>query len=166
MAMGLYNAFVPPCTKGLAALGKIMEKAAAYCETKKIPEGVLLNTRLTPDMFSLAQQIGVATQQVHWGCALLAGLERPTLPAVEPTFADVKKRIDDAIAYAKTFKPEQIDGQEERDVKLVFPGRTLEFKGEGFLLNFTLPNFYFHYTTAYAILRQAGVPVGKMDFLA
>ena len=116
MAMGMYNAFVPVCTKGLAALGKIMEKAQAHCEAKKIPEGNLLNMRLTPDMFSLAQQIGVATQQVHWGCALLAGLERPTLPTVEPTFADVKKRIDDAIAYAKTFKPEQIDGQEERDV--------------------------------------------------
>lgn len=164
MSVGMYNAFVPVFIKMLGNMSKILDKAAAHCEAKKIPPAVLLGTRLTPDMYPLVQQVQVATMHVHWACALLTGQERPTLPNTEATFEDLKKRVDTAIAFAQSFKAEQIDGSEAREVKIVFPSRTLEFTGQNYLFNFTIPNFYFHYSMVYAILRQAGLSVGKTDF--
>jgi hypothetical protein len=160
----MYNASVPAFVKMLGNLSNILDKAAAHCEAKKIQPAVLLATRLTPDMFPLSQQIQLTTTHVHWTCALLAGQERPNLPNTETTIDEMKQRVANAIAFAKGFKPEQIDGSETRPVKLVFPAVTLEFTGESYLTTFAIPNFYFHYTTAYAILRQVGVGIGKRDF--
>ena len=161
----MYDASVPVFIARLGSLLKILDKAAAYCEAKKVDPAVLLGTRLTPDMHPLSSQIAMTTMHAHWACALLTGQERPNLPNPDLTIDGMKKRVSDAIAYAQGFTAEQINGSEGRDVKIVFPARTLEFTGQAYLLNFALPNFYFHMTTAYAILREVGVDIGKRDFL-
>jgi hypothetical protein len=116
-------------------------------------------------MFPLVEQVQIATMHVHWACALLAGQERPNLAKTETTFEELKQRIATATEFAQSFKKEQIDGSEERPIKLVLPLRTLEFNGQAYLLHFAMPNFYFHAATAYDILRHAGVEIGKRDFV-
>lgn len=165
MAIGMYGASVPVFIRMLGNLSKLLDKGKAYCEAKKIEPSVLLGMRLAPDMFPLTTQVQIATQHVHWACALLAGQERPHLEKPEKTFEELQQRIQTATAFAQSFKSDQIDGSEERDIKLVLPLRTIEFKGQAYLNNFAMPNFYFHTTTAYAIMRHAGVPIGKLDFV-
>ena len=165
MSIGMYGASVPVFVKMLGNLSKLLDKGKAFCEAKKIDPSVLLGMRLAPDMLPLTAQVQFATQHVHWGCALLAGNERPNLEKPEKTIEELQQRIATAISFAQSFKPAQIDGSEERDIKLVLPLRTIEFKGQAYLNNFAMPNFYFHTTTAYAIMRHAGVPIGKLDFV-
>ena len=165
MSLGMYGASVPVFVKMLGNLSKLLDKGKAFCEAKKIDPSVLLGMRLAPDMFPLTTQVQIATQHVHWACALLAGHERPTLEKPEKTFEELQQRIKTAIDFAQSFTAAQIDGSEERDIKLVLPLRTIEFKGQGYLNHFAMPNLYFHTTTAYAIMRHAGVPIGKLDFV-
>ena len=112
-----------------------------------------------------AAQVQITTDQVKGGLARLAGVEVPKWDDNEKTFGELCARVDKALDYTKTFKPAQFDGAETRDIELKFPQATLTFKGRDYLLNFVLPNFYFHLTAAYAILRHNGVPLGKRDFV-
>ena len=165
MSLGMYQASVPVFTRLLGSLSAILDKADAHATAKKIDPAALLTARLYPDMYPLSRQVQEASKHVYWGCALLAGLEMPNPANSESSFAELKQRIASTIDYARGFKPEQIDGSEERTVAIKFPTRTLEMKGQPFLLGFAMPNFYFHVTSAYGILRHNGVELGKRDFL-
>jgi hypothetical protein len=149
----------------LTNLDNVLKKAEADCETRKIDPSVLVSARLAPDMFPLVRQVQIMTDQAKGGASRLAGLEPPKWPDEEKTFADLHARLAKAIAYLNTFKPAQFDGAETRKIELKFPNASFSFIGKDYLLTNLLPNFYFHYTTAYAILRHNGVQVGKGDYL-
>jgi hypothetical protein len=121
--------------------------------------------RLYPDMFPLNAQVGQVCTHATRAVALLAGLTQPEFGAPETTLAGLKDRVSKSVAFVNTAKPEQIDGTEDKDVVLKFGTREMPFKGQAFLVGFTLPNFYFHSTTAYNILRSLGLEVGKRDFM-
>jgi hypothetical protein len=149
----------------LPNLKAILSKAEADAEARKIDPQVYLQARLAPDMLPFTRQIQIATDQVKGGMGRLAGVQVPTWEDNEKTFEELRARVDKASAYLKTFKPAQFEGAETRPVELKFPNATLNFVGKDYLLNFVLPNFYFHMTTAYAILRHNGVQLGKRDFV-
>lgn len=165
MSLSMYQASVPVFIRGLSNLSAILEKAAAHAEEKKIDPAIFINSRLAPDMFALARQIQIATDSVKGCVARLAGLEVPSFPDTENTFPELQERIAKTIAFIETVTAEQIDGSEERNITLKVAGKELNFLGQPYVLYFVLPNFYFHITAAYAILRHNGVPIGKMDFL-
>ena len=165
MTISMYQASVPTFIRMLNNLTAILEKGAAHAETKKIDPAVLVNSRLYPDMLPLMQQIQIASDHAKGSAARLAGLESPKFEDNEKTFPELIARINKTISYLNTLKPEQIDGSEERTITLAMRTRTLSFQGMQYLLNFALPNFYFHVTTAYDILRHCGVELGKRDFL-
>ena len=165
MTISMYQASVPTFIRMLHNLAAILEKAAAHAETKKIDPEVLVNSRLYPDMLPLVQQIQIASDGAKGGAARLAGLEPPKFEDNEKAFPELIARINKTISYLNTLKPEQIDGSEERTITLAMRTRTLTFQGMPYLLNYVLPNFYFHVTTAYGILRHCGVELGKRDFL-
>jgi hypothetical protein len=166
MTISMYQASVPIFMQFLTSLAGVLDKAAAHAETKKIDPAVLLNTRLTPDMFPLVRQVRAATDHAVSACGRLAGTELPTFANNEASIPELKQRIESAIAFLKGLAPTAIDGTEDKEIKITFPsGATREFTGQGFLLNQCMPNFYFHCTTAYDILRQCGVELGKRDFM-
>ena len=165
MAISMYQASVPAFTRMLANLRSILEKGAAHAAAKKFDAAVLVNARLAPDMFALARQVQIASDMAKGCASRLAGAEVPKYDDNEATIPELLARIDKTLAHLKGFRPAQIDGSEDREI--VLPLRTGErrFKGQDYLLHFALPNFYFHVTTAYAILRHNGVELGKGDFL-
>jgi uncharacterized protein len=165
MPISMYQASVPVFQRTLGALDKILDKAAAYAEERKIDPAVLVGARLYPDMFPLSRQVQIATDHAKGASARLAGLPVPSFEDAERSFPELKARIAKTLAFIATVKPEQIDGSEGRDITLKAGPRELSFKGQEYLLFFALPNFYFHATTAYDILRSKGVPLGKRDFL-
>jgi uncharacterized protein len=165
MTISMYQALIPVSIRTLNNLTNILEKGAAYAETKKIDPNVLINSRLSPDMFPLSKQVQIASDIVNRGAARLAGIEPPKFEDNETTFPQLIDRIHKTISHLNTFKPEQIDGSEEREITLQMRDNTLSFQGMPFLLYFVLPNLYFHVTTAYDILRHCGVELGKQDFL-
>jgi len=165
MSISMYQVSVPVFVRALGNLRAILEKGAAHAEAKKFKPEVLLNSRLSPDMFPLIRQVQIASDQAKGSSARLAGVEVPKFEDNEATFEDLYARIDKTLAFLKTLKPEQIDGSEGRDITLPSPRGPMEFKGQPYLLFFVHPNLYFHCTTAYAILRHNGVEVGKMDFV-
>ncbi|BBD70230.1 hypothetical protein NIES4072_65960 [Nostoc commune NIES-4072] len=165
MTISMYQALIPVSIRTLNNLTNILEKGSAYAETKKIDPNVLINSRLSPDMFPLSKQVQIASDIVNRGAARLAGIEPPKFEDNETTFGQLIDRIQKTISYLNTFKPEQIDGSEEREITLQMRDNTLSFQGMPFLLYFVLPNLYFHVTTAYDILRHCGVELGKGDFL-
>lgn len=126
---------------------------------------MLLNARLAPDMFPLTRQVQIATDFAKGLVARLAGQEPPKYADTETTIDELKARIAKTIAYIKEFKPAQIDGSEEKDINITLGGQPRSFKGENYLVNFAMPNFYFHMTTAYAILRHNGLDIGKGDYM-
>lgn len=165
MTISMYTASVPVFKRQLGALGKILDKAAADAAARKIADSILLQTRLYPDMFPLARQVQIAADFAKSTPARLAGVEFPKYEDNEATLAELKARIDRTLAYVDTFKPAQFEGSEEREIILPIAGNPMTFKGEVFLLHFAMPNFYFHTSTAYGILRQCGVELGKRDFI-
>lgn len=165
MSISMYQISVPVFTRMLTNLIAIIEKAAAHCEEKKIDPSVLINYRLYPDMFAFAKQIQIATDAAKNGTAYLAGAEPPKFENTELTFPELIERVRKTIAFVNTFKPEQIDGTEEKDVVIKRGETTVTYKGQAYLLNRVLPNFFFHITTAYDILRHNGVELGKKDYL-
>ena len=165
MTLSMYQASVPVFQKMLGNLKDILQKGESYAAAKKIDPSVLLNTRLHLDMFALTRQVQIAADVAKGACARLTGQEIPKYDDNEVTFADLYARIDKTVAYIGTFKPADIDGQEERDITILPGGREMHFKGQAYLTHWATPNFYFHVMAAYAILRQNGVDVGKMDFL-
>ncbi|MEJ1959123.1 MAG: DUF1993 domain-containing protein [Nitrosomonadales bacterium] len=165
MPISMYLSSVPPLRRSLANLKAILEKAAAHAEAKHISPEVLLNARLYPDMLPFSRQVQIATDNAKGGVSRLAGIDPPKYEDNELTFPELVARLDKTIAFLETFKPEQIDGAEEKTINLSMRDRTLTFKGLSYLVDYVLPNVYFHVTTAYAILRHNGVEIGKQDFL-
>lgn len=165
MTISMYRVAIPPIIRSLNNLRAIFGKATAHAGAKKIDPSVLLTMRLYSDMFPLSRQVQIATDNAKGVAARLAGLDPPRYEDDESTFPELVVRIDKTIAYLETFKPEQIDGSEERAIALPLRGATLNLVGLTYLLEFVPPNFYFHVTTAYAILRHCGVEIGKQDFL-
>lgn len=165
MSLSLYQASVPVFVRMFGNLSAILDKAAAYAEARKIDPAVLLNARLAPDMHPLTRQIQIASDAAKGCAARLAGVEVPSFADSESSFAELQARITKTLAFIDGLTPAQIDSGEGREVVLKVPGAELKFKGEDYLLHFVLPNFYFHITTAYAILRHNGLDIGKMDYL-
>jgi hypothetical protein len=166
MTISMYKASVPIFVQFLTSLSAVLDKAAAHAEAKKIDPSVLLNTRLAPDMFPLVRQVRAATDHAISACGRLAGVEPPTFANTETTIPELKDRIAKAIDFLSALAPAQIDGKEDVEIKITFPsGATRDFTGQSLLLNNSLPNFYFHCTTAYDILRHCGIELGKRDFM-
>ena len=165
MTLSMYQASVPSFIRMLTNLAGVLAKGAAHAEAKKIDPAVLVNSRLFPDMFPLARQVMIVTDNARGGAARLAGLEPPKYEDNESSFPELMARIDKTVAYLKTFTPDQIDGSEGRTINMKVGGKPMTFQGLPYLLNYVLPNIYFHSTTAYNILRHNGVDVGKKDYL-
>jgi uncharacterized protein len=165
MPLSMYQASVPVLLQILGSLSKILQKAAAHAEAKKIEPAVLLGARLYPDMFPLTRQVQLVTDHAKGSVARLAGVDIPSYPDTEATFEELQARLAKTVEFLKSFKPAQIDGSEEREIVLTIGGQKMPLKGQTYLVHFALPNFYFHATTAYAILRHSGVEIGKRDFM-
>ncbi len=169
MQLSMYQASIPVLTRVLNVTQSLIDKAAAHCTAKKIDPAVLVNYRLAPDMLPFKNQIFVITDQAKGCAARLAGAEVPPYPDTEATFDELKARLAKTAAFVGGFTAQQIDGTEDKDVVLKLgpagAQREMTFKGAPYLLGFVMPNVYFHQVTAYAILRHAGVEIGKMDFL-
>jgi hypothetical protein len=166
MAISMYQSSAPIFVQFLNGLLGVLDKAKAYGEAKKVDDATILNLRLAPDMFPLVRQVRSACDHAAGGCGRLAGVDLPTFANDEATIDDLKGRINKVIGFIKGLKASQIDGSENRDVVLKFPTGERKFTGQAYLLNFALPNFYFHDVTAYDILRKNGVDVGKRDYMS
>jgi hypothetical protein len=161
----MYSMSVPVFAKTLGNLSAILDKAAAHAEAKKIDPAVLLAARLYPDMFPLTKQVQVACDFAKGTVARLAGEEPPKYDDNETTIEALKARIARTVDYVQGFQAARFAGAEERDVQMKIRDQTLSFKGLPYLAHVALPNFYFHATTAYDILRHNGVELGKRDFI-
>lgn len=165
MAISMYRASIPVFVHYLTSLSAILTKAGAYCEAKKIEPAVLASTRLTPDMFALARQVQIATDHAKGATARLAGIDVPSFADTETTFDELQARIAKTLDFIQSVKPDAFEGSDDKDIALKAGPQVLNFKGETYLTTFALPNFFFHLTTAYAILRASGVDIGKKDYL-
>lgn len=165
MSLSMYEASIPVFTRMLGNLSVILDKAAAHAEVQGIDPGVFICARLAPDMFPLARQVQIATDSVKGCAARLAELEVPAFADTEASFPELQERIARTLGFIREIRPEKLEGSAARTVVLKMRGNEVSFTGQDFLLNFSLPNFYFHLTTAYNILRHNGVKIGKMDFL-
>jgi hypothetical protein len=165
MSLSMYQASVPVLTRAFNNLSAILTKAEADAEARKIDPSVFLTARLAPDMHPLTRQVQIASDAAKGGIGRLAGVDVPSFPDTETTFGALQARIAKTVAFMESVTPAQIDGSEARTVTLKMPGGEMSFLGQAFLLGFTLPNVFFHVTTAYAILRHNGVALGKADFL-
>lgn len=166
MTISMYRASVPVFQQMLPALAACLRKGADYAAAKKIEPAVLLQSRLYPDMLPLASQVHIAVHFAKSASARLAGAEVPQFETPETTtFDQLQASITRALEFIAEFKPAQIDGSEAREITLPMRDQTRVFNGENYLLGFVLPNFFFHVTTAYGILRHNGVELGKMDYI-
>jgi hypothetical protein len=165
MTISMYQASVPAFERTLKALDAILDKAAANADERKIDPAVLTSARLAPDMHPLNRQVHLLSDTAKGACARLAGVPVPGFADTETTFPELKARIAKTRDFIASLRPEQIDGSEAREITLKAGAQELKFTGQDYLVEFALPNFYFHVTTAYAILRHNGVPVGKLDYL-
>ena len=164
MAISMYRASAPIFLQMLPAMSACLDKAQAYAEAKKVDPSVLFQSRLYPDMLPLSRQVQIACDFAKNTMARLAGVDPIKIEDTETTIDQLKARIARTVGLVKEFKPSQIDGSEERDISIPMGGQTRSFKGENYLVGFALPNFFFHVTTAYAILRHNGVELGKGDY--
>jgi uncharacterized protein len=165
MSVSMHQAATPVFAQVLGALSKVLDKAEAHATARKIDPAVLIAARLAPDMFPLGKQVQLTSDFAKGAMARLAGQEVPSWPDTEKTFEELRARIRKTVDYVESFKPAQIDGAEEREVKLTIAGKPVTLKGQPYLLRFVLPNFLFHATAAYAILRHNGIELGKRDFI-
>jgi len=166
MPLSLSQASVPAFEIGLNALSAVLDKAEAHAAAKKIDPAVLLHSRLSPDMFDLVRQVQVAADQAKNGSSRLAGVEAPRYEDNETTVDQLKARLAKTVAYLKTLDRKAIDASTDREITFPLgPTNKGHMKGDDYLNHFVLPNFYFHVTAAYAILRHCGVELGKRDFM-
>jgi hypothetical protein len=165
MSVSLYDVSVPIFTLGLTNLSAILDKAAAHADARKVDSKTLPQVRLIADMLPLSAQVQIACDTAKGATARLAGIEIPKYEDTEATIPELKARVAKTLDFLKSVKPEQFQGAETRDIVLTFPQTTLKFKGLNYLTNYALPNFFFHMTMAYALLRKNGVELGKRDFL-
>lgn len=165
MQLSMYQASVPVFTQGLTSLSSILAKAAAHAEARGIAPAELLDARLAPDMFPLMRQVQIADYFAKSAPARLAGQEVPRVDDDEASFDELQRRIATTLEMLGGYTAAQIDGSEDREFTLPIPGQPMTLKGLPYLVHFALPNFWFHVTTAYAILRHRGVEIGKRDFI-
>ncbi len=161
----MYHASVPIILRALTNLKAILRKAEVWAEEKGVKETTVLNARLALDMLPFIKQIQIATDNAKGMAARLGGVENPYYADEETTFAELHERLQKTIDFVKSVDAKGFEGAETREIVLKFPNRTMEFTGLSYLTGFGIPNFFFHVTTAYAILRHSGVPLGKPDFL-
>lgn len=165
MSLSMHAMTVGQFVPMLKNLGKILEKAEAYAAAKKVEAGVIEGLRLAPDMLSFARQVQLASDFAKNSVARLAGLEAPKFEDNEKTLEELKARVARTIDWLQGIQAAQLEGAESRHIVIPLRTRTLEMDGLPFLQKWALPNFYFHVTTAYALLRHVGVEVGKQDYL-
>lgn len=166
MSVSMYTVSIPVFMQHLNGLSTVLDKAAAWAAARKVNEADLLNMRLSPDMYNLARQVRAATDHAANAAGRLAGKELPKFANDETTIGQLKDRIAKTIEYLRSVKQSEIDGTEGKDISITFPnGNTRQFTGQSLLLGNSLPNFWFHTTTAYDIVRHCGVEVGKRDFM-
>lgn len=165
MTVSMYKISVPIFVQHLTALSAVLDKTTAAIEAKQLDPAFFLGMRLYPDMYPFARQVQQATAHPIRCCSALAGKEPLNLPNTETSFAELKARIGKTVDYVKGFKSTEIDGTEDKEITLKFGSGERKFTGQGLLLGHVLPNFYFHCTTAYDILRHCGIELGKRDFM-
>lgn len=165
MSISLYDVSIPVFALSLNNLSAILDKAESHGDAKKVDPKVIPQARLIVDMLPLTSQVQIACDTAKGAAARLAGVQVPKHEDTEATLAELKTRVAKTLDFIKTIKPEQLQGAETREIVLQFPQATLKFKGLNYLTNFALPNFFFHVTMAYALLRKNGVDLGKRDFL-
>jgi len=165
MSLNFYDASIPLLMRGLHNLSAILAKGKSYAEARAIDPAVLIGARLAPDMFPLSRQIQIATDTAKGCAARLAGVEIPAFEDTESTFDELQQRIAKTIAFIETITPQQLEAAASREIQLKLRGREVTFTAQAYLFTFVIPNFYFHMTTAYGILRHNGVELGKPDYL-
>jgi hypothetical protein len=165
MTISMHQASVPQFKKMLGNLTEILKKAETYSNQKKADERVLLESRLYIDMFSLTKQVQIACDQAKNGLARLAGVEPPKMEDQETSFAHLFERIARTIEFLDTLKPELFEGSAKKEIKFSIGEWKFEFIGDQYLFTWIIPNFYFHISTTYNILRHNGVDIGKADYL-
>jgi uncharacterized protein len=165
MTVSLHTVSVPVFERGLRALAGVLVKAQAHVAAKNLDPAALLQARLYPDMFPFVRQVNLVCEFAKGGVARIAGEEVPAWDDPEPTFEALSARVEQTLGYLAKPRAEAIEGQEDRDIVLVRRGVESVVKAQAYLLEQAQPNFYFHLTTAYAILRHNGVEIGKKDFL-
>jgi hypothetical protein len=165
MTLSMYQASVPVFNRQLNALAVILAKAEAHATEHKIDPAAFLQARLYPDMVALPRQVQIATDAAKGAAARLADVEIPVFPDVETTFAELIVRCNETVSFLNGLTAAQIDGTEDKKIVLKMRDTSIDFVGQQYLLGFAMPNFYFHVSMVYAILRHNGVPVGKRDFL-
>lgn len=165
MTISMYQVSIPRFIHMLGNLRTILEKAQAYAEAKKIDESTLPNARLFPDMLPLTAQVQIACDSAKAAACRLSGVTNPAYEDNETTLAQLQARVAKTMAFLETFKPEQIDGTEDKELVVKLASVDTKFRGMQLLLNRSIPNFYFHLSTAYDILRHNGVEIGKRDYL-
>lgn len=165
MHISLFQASVPVLVRGLTQLNVLLGKAAAHAAAKKIYPAVLVNARLYPDMLPLARQVMIATDNAKGFAARIADREVPRYEDTETTFEELQARVDRTLKFLATIRAEDIDGREDKVVAFRLGPAEVTFNGRDYLTQFLLPNFFFHVSIAYAILRHNGVELGKRDYL-
>ncbi len=165
MTLSMYQASVPRFINALNNLSAILVKAQSHADAKKLDETALTGFRLYPDMLPMARQVMIATDTAKGLAARLAGVSIPVYEDTEKTLGELEARLAKTVAYLQTFKPEQIDGTEDKEIVIKRGDKETRYTGIQYLLGHAVPNFYFHVTTAYNILRHNGVEIGKRDFL-
>lgn len=165
MTLSLYDVSVPVFTRSLKALDTVLGKGAAWAEARRIDPTVLLQSRLAPDMFPLVRQAQLACDFAKGGAGRLAGVDLPKFPDEEKSFPELSERIAKTLAFLGSLDRAQFEAAPTREIVMNIRGEERRFVGQPFLLHNAMPNFFFHLTTAYAILRHNGVELGKMDFI-
>lgn len=165
MALSMYDLSVPVFTRGLGQLAHLLDMGLAHAEAGHIDTATLVDARLAPDMFTLAGQVQSASDASKLAAARIAGITAPGFPDTETTYEELQARVAKTLDFLGTVERSQIDGSEERTVVVKARGTEMHFTAQRYLLQFALPNFFFHLTTAYGVLRHSGVPVGKLDYL-
>jgi hypothetical protein len=165
VTISIYDISIPVLTRGLTNMSSILDKAAAHAGARKFDPVVLAQARLFPDMFPLARQVQITCDTAKGAAGRLAGIDIPTHEDTEATLDELKQRIAKTLDFVKSVKAEQMKGAESKTIELKFPNRTITFTGLSYLTDFVLPNFFFHKSMTYALLRSSGVEIGKMDFL-
>jgi len=164
MTFSIYEALIPTLIRTLANLSEIIDKTAAQADSEGKDLKALLEARLAPDMHPFTRQVQAASDTAK-GSARLAGLAVPSFPDTETTLPELKERIAKTIEFLRSLPKETFDGSEDRTIELKMPGKSFELRGADYLTSFVLPDFYFHVTTAYALLRHNGINLGKVDYL-
>lgn len=165
MAISLYDFSMPALIRGLTNMSAILDKAIAHAAAKKIDSATLAQLRLFPDMHPLSRQVQIACDTAKGAAGRLAGIEIPKHEDTETTLPELKARIAKTLDFLKTIKPEQMAGDDVRPIEIKFPNGSWKFTAKGYVVDFVVPNFYFHDSMVYALLRKGGLEIGKGDFL-